>query len=149
MPNFEPEFYPETYEECTLPKGFASPAEDDLQVPLNLHKYVVSHPAATFFARMSGDAMVDHGIYDNDILVIDRSLTPESGSIVMAVVDGEFVVRVFSGLDGEAEVWWWQKAFWAKTIEPKIKILKSNGKMPLLFFIIYGLMVIVHFMPRL
>lgn len=106
MPNFEPEFYPETDDhKVVMPKGFASPAEDDLEVPLNLHKYVVQRPAATFFARMSGDAMVEYGIYDGDILVVDRSITPSKDSIVMAVVDGEFVVRLFEDLDGDVAVW--------------------------------------------
>lgn len=106
MPNFEPEFYPETDDhQVVIPQGFASPAEDDLDVPLNLHKYVVQRPAATFFARMSGSAMEEHGIYDGDVLVIDRSLTPKKQSIVMAVDDGEFVVRLFDTLGVDAEVW--------------------------------------------
>jgi DNA polymerase V len=105
MPNFEPEFYPETDDhKVVIPKGFASPSEEDLDVPLNLHKYVVQHPAATFFARMSGDAMVASGIFDGDILVIDRSVTPTAKSIVMAVVDGEFLVRQLSELTS-GEVW--------------------------------------------
>lgn len=106
MPNFEPEFYPETDDHAVvMPKGFASPAEDDLDVPLNLHTYVVQKPAATYFVRMSGDAMEGHGIFDNDILVIDRSLTPKKQSIVLAVVDGEFLVREFQSLDGSFLVW--------------------------------------------
>lgn len=106
MPNFEPEFYPETDEhKQVMPKGFAAPAEDDFETPLNLHKYVVAHPAATFFARMSGDAMKNEGIFDNDILVIDRSLTPQTQSIVMAIVDGEFLVRRFGDIPNTSEVW--------------------------------------------
>lgn len=106
MPNFEPEFYPETDDhKIVIPKGFASPADDDLEVPLNLHKYAVKRPAATFFARMSGDAMAAHGIFNNDILVIDRSVNPTAKSIVMAVVEGEFLVRELSMLSGEFLVW--------------------------------------------
>lgn len=106
MPNFEPEFYPETDDhQVVMPQGFASPAEDDLDVPLNLHKYVVQHPAATFFVRMVGDAMEEHGIYDGDILVIDRSLTPRKESIVLALTDGEFIVRVYQDLEVGSDVW--------------------------------------------
>jgi len=106
MPNFEPEFYPETDDHTVvIPPGFASPAEDDLDVPLNLHKYVVHHPAATFFVRMTGDAMEGHGIYNGDILVVDRSLTPKQESIVVALVDGEFIVRVYGDIAKEGEVW--------------------------------------------
>jgi DNA polymerase V len=106
MPNFEPEFYPETDDHTVvIPQGFASPSEDDLDVPLNLHKYVVRHPAATFFVRMTGSIMESHGIFDGDILVIDRSLIPKIESIVMAVIDGEFVVRVYGDITKEGEVW--------------------------------------------
>lgn len=106
MPNFEPEFYPETDDHSVvIPKGFASPSEEDIDVPLNLHKYVVQHPAATFFVRMNGDAMEHAGIYDGDILVIDRSVTPSKQSIVMAVVEGEFIVREYSTIRQNAEVW--------------------------------------------
>jgi DNA polymerase V len=106
MPNFEPEFYPETDDhKVVIPQGFASPAEDDLDVPLNLHTYVVRHRAATFFVRMTGRAMELHGIFDGDILVIDRSLTPKKDSIVVALIDGEFIVRVYGDITKEGEVW--------------------------------------------
>ena len=60
---------------------------------LDLNQLLVKRPAATFFARMQGDAMIGEGVRDGDFLVIDRSLTPASGDVIMASVNGEFMVR--------------------------------------------------------
>ncbi len=73
--------------------GFPSPADDYLDRKLDLNEYLVSNPAATFFVRVAGDSMVGAGINDNDILVVDRALEPGSGSIVIAVVNGELTVK--------------------------------------------------------
>ena len=66
---------------------------------LNLHAYLVNHEMATYFLRVSGDSMSGAGIHDGDLLVVDRSLKPDSGSIVIADLDGELAVRrlVFRG----------------------------------------------------
>jgi DNA polymerase V len=73
--------------------GFPSPAEDDVETHLNLHDYVVHHPAATFFLRAKGQSMREAGIHDGDLLVVDRSLEPANGRIVIAAVDGELTVK--------------------------------------------------------
>lgn len=73
--------------------GFPSPADDHLERDLDLHELLISHPAATYYVRLSGDSMKDAGLYDGDILVVDRSLEPAHGNIVVAVVDGEFTVK--------------------------------------------------------
>jgi DNA polymerase V len=73
--------------------GFPSPADDYLDRKLDLNEHLVKHPAATFFVRVAGDSMIGAGINDNDILVVDRSLEPCSGSIVIAVVNGELTVK--------------------------------------------------------
>lgn len=73
--------------------GFPSPADDHLERDLDLHELLISHPAATYYVRLSGDSMKDGGLYDGDILVVDRSLEPAHGNIVVAVVDGEFTVK--------------------------------------------------------
>ena len=80
--------------------GFPSPAEDYIEQRLDLNELLIHHPAATFFVRVNGDSMNGAGILHNDILVVDRSLEPASGRIVIAVVDGEFTVkRLF--IDGD------------------------------------------------
>ncbi len=73
--------------------GFPSPADDHLEGRLDLNEHLIKHPTATFFLRVSGDSMIGAGIHDNDILVIDRSVEPHHGKIVIAVVDGEFTVK--------------------------------------------------------
>jgi DNA polymerase V len=73
--------------------GFPSPADDHLDDTLDLNEHLVQHPAATFFVRVQGDSMTGAGIYPGDLLVIDRSLTPKSGAIVVAVVNGELTVK--------------------------------------------------------
>lgn len=75
--------------------GFPSPAEDHIENSLNLNALVVQHPAATFFVRVEGESMVEANIHSGDILVVDRSIPPTSGKIVVAVLNGEFTVKRF------------------------------------------------------
>jgi DNA polymerase V len=73
---------------------------------LSLDEHFIKHPAATFFVKVEGDDMEDHGIYKGDTLIIDRSLTPETNSTVIVVIDGELTVRHFATIDSEeAAVW--------------------------------------------
>lgn len=69
------------------------------QWSLSLDSYVVRNPASTFFMRTEGDSMRDEGIFSGDLLVVDRSIEPSAGRVVLAVVDGDFAVRRFSELD--------------------------------------------------
>lgn len=73
--------------------GFPVEVEDYAEAQLDLHNYLVAHPASTFFLRVSGDSMIDAGIFNGDLLVVDRSLKPESGKIVIASVNGELTVK--------------------------------------------------------
>lgn len=73
--------------------GFPSPADDLLVGGLDLNDHVVTNPAATFYVRASGPSMIGAGIHDDDLLVVDRSLTPRDGSIVIAALDGELTVK--------------------------------------------------------
>ncbi|HBQ61505.1 MAG TPA: peptidase S24 [Balneolaceae bacterium] len=73
--------------------GFVSPAADHLQKPLDLEELIVHHPTATFYVRAEGNAMKASGIHDGDILVVDRSLNPNDGTIVVAAIDEEPVIR--------------------------------------------------------
>ena len=75
-------------------------------INLSLYDHFIKHPAATFFVKVEGDGLDDHGIYKGDTLIIDRSLNPEKNSIVIVVIDGELTVRHFSTIDSEeATVW--------------------------------------------
>lgn len=75
--------------------GFPSPADDHLQRRLDLNEELIAHPAATFLVRVAGDSMQAAGIFDNDTLVVDRSLTPTNNSVVVALLNGEFTVKYF------------------------------------------------------
>jgi DNA polymerase V len=73
--------------------GFPSPAEDYIEDNLDLNEHLIKHPAATFLVRVSGTSMINAGIFENDILIVDRSLSPVSGKIVIAAVDGQLTVK--------------------------------------------------------
>lgn len=73
--------------------GFPSPAEDLGAQRIDLTKMLVVHAQATYFLRASGQSMVEAGIFDNDILVVDRAVKPRHNHIVVAVVDGDFTVK--------------------------------------------------------
>ena len=73
--------------------GFPSPADDFIERPLDLNEQLVSNPIATFFVRASGNSMDGAGIHDGDLLVVDRSVTPAHGKVVIAVVDGGLTVK--------------------------------------------------------
>lgn len=74
--------------------GFPSPADDHIEQRLNPSDYLVENDTATFFVRVKGDSMIEAGIFDNDVLVIDRSRTQQTGDIVLAMLDGEFTVKI-------------------------------------------------------
>ena len=73
--------------------GFPSPASDYLENDINLHNALVKHPTSTFFFTVEGESMTGAHIPPKSILVVDKSIKPKNGSIVIAVVDGEFTVK--------------------------------------------------------
>jgi DNA polymerase V len=81
--------------------GFPSPGDDSVESELNIHEYLVSRPLSTFFVRVTGDSMEGAGIYSGDILVVDRSVSPRNGTIVVAAVYGELVVKRLGVVGGQ------------------------------------------------
>ena len=77
-----------------VPAGFPSPAQDYIERTLDLNELCISHPAATFFVRVEGESMTGAGIYPNDILVVDRSLTARHGDVVIASLEREMTVKL-------------------------------------------------------
>lgn len=75
--------------------GFPSPADDFIDKSLDLNEFLIAHPSATFFVRVEGTSMIDAHMQPGDILIVDRSVEPASGNIVIAVVEGEFTVKRF------------------------------------------------------
>jgi len=78
---------------CAIAAGFPSPADDHLDASLDLNAHLIPHPSATFFLRVAGDSMVGAGIHSGDLLVVDRSLEPVDGRVVVAALDGELTVK--------------------------------------------------------
>ena len=73
--------------------GFPSPADDHIEAQLDLNRHLIKNPASTFLVRVSGESMKDVGIFPNDILIVDRSINPIDGKIVIAAIDGELTVK--------------------------------------------------------
>lgn len=83
--------------QCKVRAGFPSPADDFIEKSLDLNDLLIKQPAATFFVRVEGDSMQDAGIYPDDILVVDRSIPPASGKVVVCAVNGELTVKYLKG----------------------------------------------------
>ena len=81
------------YFDTGISAGFPSPADDFMQQRLSLDSELIKNKEATFFARVSGQSMIDAGLNDNDLLVIDRSLSPSHNRIAVCFLDGEFTVK--------------------------------------------------------
>ena len=73
--------------------GFPSPADDYIEIGIDLNKHLIKNPISTFFLRVNGNSMNNAGIYNNDLLIIDRSINPNPGHIVVALIDGEFTLK--------------------------------------------------------
>ncbi|WP_417855851.1 LexA family protein [Xanthomarina gelatinilytica] len=115
------------YLDTGISAGFPSPAEDFKEERLSLDNILVKNKLATFYARVSGQSMVDAGLDDNDLLVIDRSLEPAHNKIAVCFLDGEFTVK---RLRVEKDGVWLQPE--NENYEP-IKITEEND------FVIWGI----------
>ncbi|CDN31329.1 Error-prone repair protein UmuD [Mucinivorans hirudinis] len=95
-------FAPDTESVAELPlsengvsAGFPSPADDFMSLKLDLNRELIKNPSATFYARVSGDSMIDDGICNDDLLVIDKSVEPYDGCVAVCYIDGEFTLKHF------------------------------------------------------
>lgn len=107
--------------------GFPSPAQDFMDLSIDLNKELVRHPSSTFYGRVRGDSMHDAGVTDGDILVIDKSLEPHDGDMAVCFVDGDFTIKY---IRIEKDIVWLVPA--NKKYEP-IKITGDND------FLIWGI----------
>ncbi len=98
--------------------GFASPADDFVEEYLNLNNLLVKHHEATFFVRVSGKSMIDAGIFPDDILIVDRSISATDGKVVIANVDGDVTVKRLSMRNGQVKL---------KSENPKYKSIAVTG----------------------
>lgn len=120
--------------------GFPSPAEQYQEPPLDLNELLVKRPAATFFVRVQGDSMIGEGIHDGDLLVVDRSLRPASGDVIIACVDGDFTVKTLrvkgnreEGI-GKREEGRWKREVWLEPANPAFPVIKLKPGQELDYF---------------
>jgi len=73
--------------------GFPSPAQDFIDLSIDLNKELIKHPSSTFFGRVKGCSMIDAGINNGDLLIVDKSMDPTDGKIAVCFIDGEFTVK--------------------------------------------------------
>ena len=86
-------FYRLPFYQNPVAAGFPSPADDEMAEKLDLNDLLIKHPTSTFFLRVSGTSMLNAGIHDKDILIVDRSIEPSHGKIVIAAINGELTVK--------------------------------------------------------
>lgn len=80
---------------ATVKAGFPSPAGDYEEPPISLDKILIKNPNSTFVLKISGDSMIDAGIKNGDLILVDCSLFPRNKDIVVAVLDNEFTVKIY------------------------------------------------------
>ena len=85
--------------EDRLQAGFPSPAQGEYADTLDLNRALIVNPAATFCARVIGDSMVDAGINEGDLLIVDRAISPQDGNVAVCFIDGDFTVKRLSVRD--------------------------------------------------
>jgi len=85
---------------CTVQAGFPSPAEDIIENKLDLNQLLIKHPSAAFFVKAQGDSMQNSGIFQDDILIVDKSIDPKEGMIAIASVAGDFTVKKIGKIAG-------------------------------------------------
>jgi DNA polymerase V len=87
-----------------IPAGFPSPADEYAETALDLNTYLIRNKTATFFFRVIGDSMTGANIHDGDLLVVDRSIEPRHGHIVLAVLNNDYTVKRLYSLNGVIEL---------------------------------------------
>src|SRR5574341_509053 len=78
---------------CPAGSGYPSPSDDYIEECIDLNKKLIKHPEGTYLIRVMGDSMKNARIEEGDLLIVDRAQEPESGDIILAMVDGEFTVK--------------------------------------------------------
>lgn len=80
--------------EHPISAGFPSPAEDFIDKSIDLNEELIKNPSSTFFGRVKGKSLIELGIDNNDLMIIDRSIKPQSGKVAVCFIDGEFTAKV-------------------------------------------------------
>ncbi len=99
--------------------GFPSPADDFIEEEIDLQRLLVTNRAATFLVRVAGDSMLGKGLFDGDLAIVDRSLTPQDGDVVVVDVDGECSFKVWRGRRGAATLAFANPRYPAFALDPE------------------------------
>lgn len=83
------------YADEGIQAGFPNPAQDYIDLCLDLNRELVTNPASTFYGRVRGDSLIDVDVVEGDVLIIDKSLTPIEGDLVVAFIDGDFTLKFY------------------------------------------------------
>ncbi len=108
--------------QATVSAGFPSPAEDYLESQLDLNKYLINNPAATYFVRVTGDSMIDAGIHSGDLLIVDRSAEPADKNVVIANLNGELTVKRIRLQNGSVTLVPANQNFAPQTVKPDMQL---------------------------
>ncbi len=111
--------------------GFPSPADDFLELSIDLNKEYIKNKETTFYAKVKGDSMKNAGIFDGDLLIIDKSLEPQNDKIAICQIDGEFTVKRIK-IDNKEKIVW---LIAENEDYPPIKVTPENE------FLIWGIVV--------
>ncbi len=84
----------------SISAGFPSPAEEELQDTMSLDEYLINNPTSTYLLKVEGDSMIDAGIHPGDLVLVDKSVIPKTGDIVVAQVDSEWTLKYFEKRGG-------------------------------------------------
>jgi DNA polymerase V len=104
--------------QMSVSAGIPVPVESEIEKIVDLNEFLVTHPAATFFARVRGSSLADVGINDNDILIVDTAIEPQEGKIVIVSINEELSVKIYRDVDGEIYLQSQNKQFLPMSIEP-------------------------------
>jgi repressor LexA len=102
--------------------GFPSPAEEELIDTLSLDEYLIDKPEASFLLKVSGDSMIEAGIHEGDLVIIERGRDPKGGDIVLACVDNEWTLKYYRRRGGVVEL---------VPANPKYPVIRARGELTL------------------
>lgn len=102
--------------------GFPTPAEEELINTLSLDEYLIEKPESSFMLKVSGDSMIDAGVHEGDMVIVERGGEPKNGDIVLACVDNDWTLKYYRGKTGDVEL---------VPANPKYPIIRPKGELTL------------------
>lgn len=101
--------------------GIPVPTDNRIEKEIDLNEFLVEHPAATFFARVNGDSLAHYGIRNGDMMIVDTSVEPSDGKVVLAAMNGELTVKIYRVVAGDVYLEAQNNRFLPLKIEPYVE----------------------------